>query len=160
MTDYMLSNLYIQITVWRGKSCVHTEAKFQCTGTSVSLNILFTAQHAQVHYAYQPERQIAFVLVCAAFRLDFLKGWPGVFLNNDSCFYFPHIPEIFLIALNISFWILESPHHTIQLFSKHTVLGNSFSEMNNTVLKWLQFLKLVGFGRIQENLNLRYLIPL
>lgn len=77
-------------------------------------------------------------------------------------FFFPSShTRGFSIALNISFWILESSYHTIQVFLfKSTVSGNSFSEMNNTVLKWLQSSwKLVGLWRIQDNLNLRCLDP-
>lgn len=58
---------------------------------------------------------------CAAFQLGF---W-----IMKVAFSSPHILEGFPIALNISFWIPESPHHIIQLFKffpKSTVSSNFF----------------------------------
>ena len=66
----VLNSLDIQTTVCGGGCCVHTKAKSQCTGISISVNTLFTAKHAQTHCAYQPG-PIAFVWVCAAFQTGF-----------------------------------------------------------------------------------------
>lgn len=96
LTLYVLCILYIQVTVYGGGCCVHTKAKTQCTGISISLNILFAGKHTRVFCTYQPEGQIVFVLVSAVFQFHFSKGQLGVFLNNEGClvlfcFVFPHL---------------------------------------------------------------------